>query len=139
MFRQLKRTRDWFYKVFNYPKVEYIPISFQKIHEIPINNTSTNNFSRINVYKSLNEIPFNIPPTTTFKPGLFLTLSHNQVVKIKFRGRVCTVVADPNPQKLEILWINSRYFPPNTTIHFTVVSKTGVRITWTNFHYFNPL
>lgn len=131
MFRFLENARTWFHDVFKYPKVEYIPIAFQSLRDIPINSPVT----RVNVYASSNEIPnVSVSPYPSQREGLYLTLSNLKAVKVRFRGGVCTVVVEPNPHVMEVLWLNAQYFPPGT-IHFTVVSKDGRRLTWTNYHY----
>lgn len=131
MFRIMKNARTWFNKVFKYPKVEYIPITFHTLSEIPTNSP----VARVNVYPNANEIPStSVSPYPSNRPGLYLTLSNHKVVKMRFRGGVCTVVVDPNPNIIEVVWLNAQYFPKGT-IHFTVLAKDGRRLTWTNYHY----
>lgn len=130
MFRLFNNARTWFQKVFKYPKVEYIPISFRKITQIPINTSVT----RVNVYPSLDAVPnIHNQLKDQHSRGLFMTINNYSVTDMRFRGGVCTVVVKPNQQIMEVVWLNSQYFPEGTTVHFTVMTKEGVRLTWTNY------
>lgn len=131
MLALLENAKRWYNKVFKYPKVEYIPIAFHSLIQVPTNSPVT----RVNVYPSASKISSpSVSPYPSNRPGLYLTLSNNKVVKIRFRGGVCTVVVDPSPGQMEVIWLNAQYFPKGT-IHFSVLAKDGRRITWTNFHY----
>ncbi len=126
----IKDAKTWFQKLFRSPKVDYIPITFKTVTKIPINGP----VNRVNIYPSIKDIPnISFEMNHHNENGLYMTLTNNKAINIQLRGELCTVTTTPNHQTMEILWVDDKQFQNDTTIHITMVSKDGKRLSWTNY------